>query len=99
MPDDAVVSSSYNIGPHLSHREDSYDWPNPFWPAYWGNFDCVRFPSASVVEYLVMDMSLFPPGDPNRTFIDALIDEDQFEVRLRRATDPRRRTDHARARR
>ena len=80
VPDDAVVSSSYNIGPHLSHREDSYDWPNPFWPAYWGNFDCVRFPSASVVEYLVMDMSLFPPGDPNRTFIDALVDEDQFEV-------------------
>jgi len=80
VPGDAVVASSYNIGPHLSHREDSYDWPNPFWPAYWGNFDCERFPSASVVEYLVMDMSLFPPGDANRTFVDALIAEDQFEV-------------------
>ena len=80
IPGDAVVVSSYNIGPHLSHREDSYDWPNPFWPGYWGNFDCERFPSASVVEYMVLDMALFPPGDLNRTFIDALIEEEQFEV-------------------
>lgn len=80
VPGDAVVASTYNVGPHLSHREDSYDWPNPFWPAYWGNNDCARFPSASVVEYLVMDMGLFPPGDINRTFVDALIAEDQFDV-------------------
>ena len=80
VPEDAVVSSSYNIGSHLSRREGSYDWPNPFWPAYWGNDDCDGFPSASVVEYLVLDMSLYGPDDPNRAFIDALIDEDQFEV-------------------
>jgi uncharacterized membrane protein len=80
IPGDAVVASSYTIGPHLSHREESYDWPNPFWPSYWGNNDCERFPSASVIEYLALDMALFPPGDPNRTFVDALIDEEQFEV-------------------
>ena len=33
VPKDAVVTSSYDIGPHLSQREGSYDWPNPFWPA------------------------------------------------------------------
>jgi len=84
VPDDAVVTSSYGLGPHLSRRAGSYDWPNPFWPAYWGNEipgspDCTRFPSASVVDYLVLDLNLFPPGDSNRIFIDALIAEDQFE--------------------
>ena len=29
IPDDAAVSSSFNIGPHLSRRRESYDWPNP----------------------------------------------------------------------
>lgn len=85
VPDDAVVSSSYSLGPHLSHRDGSYDWPNPFYPAYWGNEvplapDCTRFPSASVVDYLVLDLNLYALGDPNRTFIDALISEDQFEA-------------------
>jgi uncharacterized membrane protein len=78
VPDDATVTSSYDIGPHLSHREGSYDWPNPFWPAYWAKWtpttvDCTRFPSASVVDYLVLDMNLYPEGDPQREFIESLI--------------------------
>ncbi len=78
VPDDAAVTSSYDIGPHLSQREQSYDWPNPFWPAYWAGWtptstDCTRFPSASVVQYLVLDMNLFPEGDPQRDFIESLI--------------------------
>ena len=78
VPKDAVVTSSYDIGPHLSQREGSYDWPNPFWPAYWGAWtpastDCTAFPSASVVDYLVLDMNLYPDGDPQRQFIESLI--------------------------
>lgn len=85
VPDDAVVSSSYALGPHLSHRQRSYDWPNPFWPAYWANEipgepDCTNFPSASDVDYLVLDLNVYAQGDPNRIFIDALINEDQFEA-------------------
>jgi hypothetical protein len=85
VPDDAVVSSSFALGPHLSHRERSYDWPNPFWPAYWANDlpglpDCTNFPSASDVDYLVLDLNAYPPGDINRTFIDALIAEEQFDA-------------------
>ncbi len=78
VPKDAVVTSSYDIGPHLSQREGSYDWPNPFWPAYWGAWtpastDCTAFPSASIVDYLVLDMNLYPDGDPQRQFIESLI--------------------------
>ena len=85
IPDDAVVSASWTLGPHLSHREGLYDWPNPFWPAYWGNDipgrpDCARYPSASEVDYLALDMNVYAPGDVNRAFIDALFVEEQFEV-------------------
>jgi hypothetical protein len=79
VPDGASVSSSFNIGPHLSHRRESYDWPNPFWPAYWGNggADCGQFPSASEIDYLALDMTYFR-GDGalyanDAAFIDSLI--------------------------
>ena len=29
VPDDASVTATYGILPHLSHREQIYDWPNP----------------------------------------------------------------------
>ena len=32
-----------------------------------------RFPSASIVDYLVLDMNLYPDGDPQRQFIESLI--------------------------
>lgn len=37
VPPDAAVSATYTLLPHLAHREQAYDWPNPFRPAYWGN--------------------------------------------------------------
>jgi hypothetical protein len=85
VPDDAAVVSTFNFGPHLSRREQSYDWPNPFWHAYWGNEapgvpDCDRFPSASVVDYLVLDRTLFA-GDPVQSaFIEGLLDSGEFEA-------------------
>jgi uncharacterized membrane protein len=93
VPDDAAVVSTYNFGPHFSQREESYDWPNPFWPSYWGNeapgvrFDCRNFPSAARVDYLVVDRLLFlqNPNDPiardQLAFIDGLIARNgQFEA-------------------
>lgn len=83
VPDGATVSSSYNLGPHLSRRRESYDWPNPFWPAYWGQADgdCRNFPSPSEVDYLLLDRSLYQ-GDPAQVqFIDGLTAPDgEFEV-------------------
>jgi uncharacterized membrane protein len=87
IPEDASVSSSFNIGPHLSRRRESYDWPNPFWPAYWGNSgtDCDQFPSASKIEYIALDL-IYYQGESaiypqESAFIESLIAEDgEFDV-------------------
>ena len=55
MPDDASVTATYGSLPHLSHREQIYDWPNPFVPSYWGNDDGYRLPDPSTIDYLVLD--------------------------------------------
>jgi uncharacterized membrane protein len=87
VPEDASVSSSFNLGPHLSRRRESYDWPNPFWPAFWGQSgtDCGQFPSASEIEYIALDLTFYQgdgalyPGESE--FIDSLIAEDgEFDV-------------------
>jgi uncharacterized membrane protein len=87
VPDNASVTSSFNVGPHLSRRRESYDWPNPFWPAYWGNggTDCAQFPSASEIEYLALDMTYFRGEGAlygsDAAFIDSLIAADgEFDV-------------------
>lgn len=36
IPDDAVVSSSYTMVPHLTHREKIYEFPNPYITVNWG---------------------------------------------------------------
>jgi uncharacterized membrane protein len=53
VPDGVGVSATYALGPHLSHRDDIYDWPNPWINAYWGN----ELPG-NIVDP--------PPHDPNR---------------------------------
>ena len=55
MPDDASVTATYGLLPHLSHREQIYDWPNPFVMSYWGNDDEYRLPDPSTIEYIVVD--------------------------------------------
>lgn len=37
VPDGVGVAATYSLGPHLSHRDDIYDWPNPWIVSYWGN--------------------------------------------------------------
>lgn len=71
VPDDASVTATYSLGPHLSHREQIYDWPNPFRPAYWGNDDTYRLPDPSEIDYLVLDRTHISTDD--RPMLDALI--------------------------
>ncbi len=80
IPDDASVSASYQIGPHLSHRREVYDWPNPFWASVWGNDDCDRLPNPVTVDYVVLDRSQI--GGPSNTSIYAAMREPggPFEV-------------------
>jgi uncharacterized membrane protein len=78
VPDDATVSATYTLLPHLAHREEIYNWPNPFETAYWGNDDRHRLPDPSTIDYLVVDRQQVGP-DGQALFAD-LTDDDPFEV-------------------
>ena len=68
IPDDASVTASYQLLPHLSQRREVYDWPNPFWASVWGNDDCDHLPDPRVVEYVVLD--LIQIGGNNQMLFD-----------------------------
>jgi hypothetical protein len=82
VPADASVTATYQLLPHLAHREQIYDWPNPFVPAYWGNDDCYRLPSPTAIDYIVVDRNavgegqkvmfneMIAPGGPFRVLFD-----------------------------
>jgi uncharacterized membrane protein len=62
VPDDAAVAASYGILPHLSQREEIYDFPNP-WESK--NFGIEGKPQRDPerVEWLVIDEAIVR-GDP-----------------------------------
>jgi uncharacterized membrane protein len=78
VPDDASVSATYTLLPHLAHREHIYDWPNPFEAAYWGNDDRYRLPRQSTIDYLVIDRQQVGANQQAR-FAD-LVDGDPFKI-------------------
>ena len=95
VPPNASVTATYTMLPQLSQREQVYDWPNPFVPAYWGNDDCKRLPSPTTVEYIVVDrygvgerdlpmfQAMIAPGGPFKVLLDA----DNVVVAQRVSTD------------
>lgn len=79
IPDGAAVTASYQLLPHLSHREHIYDWPNPFKAAVWGNDDCAYLPDPTIIEYVALDRSQI--GDNNQELFDDMFAEGgPFEV-------------------
>ena len=57
VPDDAGVSASYHLVPHLTQRERIYEWPNPWDQVYWG-VKGENPHSPAGVDYLVLDTRL-----------------------------------------
>jgi hypothetical protein len=57
VPDGASVTATYQLLPHLSHRREVYDWPNPFWASVWGNDDCGHLPDPTTVDYVALDLT------------------------------------------
>ena len=55
VPDDAVVSATYNITTHLAHRTYIYMAPNPWRNRYWGAHGVPPLPDPATVEYLAVD--------------------------------------------
>lgn len=83
VPDGASVTATYQLGPHLSHREHIYDWPNPWVPAYWGNDDTYRLPDPSTIDYLVVDRQQVGP-DHQQLFSSLIDSGGEFEILLDR---------------
>ena len=78
VPDDVTVTATYGLLPHLSHREQIYNWPNPFVMSYWGNDDDYRLPDPATIEYVVVDRQQV--GETERQLLADLIDGDPYEV-------------------
>ena len=74
IPGDASVSASYQLLPHLSHRTEIYDWPNPFTPAVWGNDDCDHLPDPRTIDYVILDRSQIGTG--NQQLFEAMMKPD-----------------------
>jgi uncharacterized membrane protein len=79
VPDDASVASTFSMLPHLSQREQIYDWPNPWVPAYWGNDDEFRLPDPSEIEFVVLDRRQV--GSAEQDLLERLVGPDgEYEV-------------------
>ncbi len=79
VPDDAAVTATYTMLPHLTHREQIYNWPNPWVPSYWGNDDTERLPDPEVIEFVVVDRSQV--GADQAELLERLVGVDgEFEV-------------------
>ena len=79
VPDDASVSATYSLLPHLSQRKQIYNWPNPWVPSYWSNDDTYRLPDPSAIEYIVVDR--LQVGGEQAELVDSLIGPDgDYEV-------------------
>jgi hypothetical protein len=52
-----VVSAQYNFVPHLAHRHDIYEFPNPFRAVNWGLLGGQEHDPADVdsVDYVVVE--------------------------------------------
>lgn len=77
IDDDDRVSATYQFVPHLTHRDEIYDWPNPFVPTNWGNGPSAEVQEGLGVDVLLLDVTRFAEKDYR--LLDDLLDED-FEV-------------------
>jgi uncharacterized membrane protein len=106
VPVAAAVSATYSLLPHLAHRREIYDWPNPFVPNVWGNRNCDHLPDPATIDYLAVDRTQV--GAAERPLVDDMLaaggpfelvfDRDNVLVARRVGTDvkidvhPQRRT-------
>jgi uncharacterized membrane protein len=89
IPPDAGVASTYDFGPHVSQRDLTYDWPNPFIPTIWGNDDPANLwpaaPNPNNATWVIFDREkLFDAANPDpilTELVDRLIGPNgEFEV-------------------
>ena len=76
-PADAVVSASYLLVPHLTHRPGIYSFPNPWIVTNYG-LDSTRGADPRVVDWLVVDR--LSVGDAGRRLLDRLLASNSFRI-------------------
>ena len=71
VPDGAPVSAQYNLVPHLGHRAEVYEFPNPFRAVNWG-LEGDEHPRAALdrLRYVVVQRNLLAEQD--RDLLDQL---------------------------
>jgi len=71
VADGAPVSAQYNLVPHLGHRVEVYEFPNPFRAVNWG-LDGDEHPPAALdrLRFVVVQRDLL--GDQDRELLDRL---------------------------
>ncbi|MDQ3973168.1 MAG: DUF2079 domain-containing protein, partial [Actinomycetota bacterium] len=79
IPRDAVVSAHYPYVPHLTHRRQIYEFPNPWRAANWGDWsqEGDRLPFADDVDYLLVTTSL--RNDPDNGRIIRRLERTEFQ--------------------
>lgn len=79
IPDDASVSATYLIVPHMTHRKIIYMFPNPFKESYWGAMLGNFTPSTPTrdVDYIILDMQTVNPED-NKNILERFVNEDEY---------------------
>jgi uncharacterized membrane protein len=98
VPAEAAVSASHRYVPHLTHRRQIYEFPNPWRAANWGDWtsEGARLPFADDIDYLLITTA--DRNDPHGGPIIRRLEEKEF-VRmfasegvelLRRSREPRR---------
>jgi uncharacterized membrane protein len=71
VPEGAPVSAQYNLVPHLSHRVEVYEFPNPFRAVNWGLAGDEHPPEAlERLRFVVVQRDLL--GDQDRQLLDRL---------------------------
>jgi uncharacterized membrane protein len=77
IPDDAVVSATYNLVPHLAHRAEIYSLPNPWRSKNFG-IDGEPRRSGTRVEWVVADNDVL--DEETNALLDRLINTGKFRV-------------------
>lgn len=83
VPDGASVTATYLLLPHLSQREQIYNWPNPWIASYWGDDDEYRLPDPATIEYVVLDSTSV--SEAERELYESLVGADgEYDVLFER---------------
>ncbi len=79
IPDDASVSATYLIVPHMTHRKIIYMFPNPFKESYWGAMTGNFTPPTPTkdVDYIILDMQTVTPEDKEK-ILDRFVIEGRY---------------------